>query len=344
LVALLAILNSIRRAVQRDLRSFEAIKFNNFFLFVAVLVYGSLNSGVEPRSAEALLLLLSVLVLFPISSDPLAKVPASRLQLWPLSTNQRFALRIASLAVSPILWVAIILLLRKVNFVLALSFVGLAVLSQFLITAAKRAAQRAPRSNLFLYIPRPPGRFGFVIQKDIRDLLTLLDTWLAILLCIGAVCYRFLSLNPNPAAFSVISIMIAIILSTYTQSLFGLELNFAVVRYRLLPLRGWEVLLAKDIAILGLLIVLVLPLSPLPGLTAGLAACAIGHHASVLIRLPQKRWRFTSGTVLPIGVLQIIACFVVGLGEQQKGVAVLVFAGAAYVISLWWYGRKWESH
>jgi hypothetical protein len=342
LAALLAILNSIRRAVQRDLYSFEAIKCNNFFLFVAVLVYGSLNSGVEPRSAEALLLLLSFLLLFPIASDPLAKVPASRLRLWPLSRNQRFALRIASLAVSPIVWIAIILILRKVNYVVALSFIAFAVVIQFVIATAKRFGRRTPRSNLLLYIPHLPGRFGFVVQKDIRDLLTLLDTWLAVLFCVGAVCYRFLSPNPNPFAFSIISILIAIILSTYTQSLFGLELNFALVRYRLLPLRGWEILLAKDIAILGLLIVMVLPLSPLPGLTAGLAACTIGHHSSVLVRLPQKRWRFTSGTILPIGGLQIVGCFVLGLGAQQKGLVILLFTGAAYLASLWWYGRVWE--
>lgn len=337
MAALLAVLNSIRRAAQRDLRSFEAIKFNNFFLLIALLTI------MQPQSAAFLLLLLSALVLFPISSDPLAKIPPSRLQLWPLSTNQRFALRIASLALSPIIWIAIILILRKVNYVIALLFIALAAVIQLLIAAVKRLAHRAPRSNLFLYTPRPPGRFGFVIQKDIRDLFTLLDIWLAILFCLGAICYRFLSRNPNPAAFPMLSILIAVILSTYTQSLFGLELNFALVRYRLLPLRGWEVLLAKDIAILGLLIVLVLPLSPLPGITSGLAVVAVGHHASVLIRLPQKRWRFTSGTIWPIGILQIFGCFALGLGEQQKGIAVLVLTGAAYAASLWWYGRKWET-
>lgn len=337
MAALLAILNSIRRAVQRDLRSFEAIKFNNFFLLAAILVI------MQSQSAAFPIMLLGALVLFPISSDPLAKIPASRLQLWPLGTNQRFALRIASLALSPIVWIAIILILRKINYVVALLFIGLAVAVQFLIAAAKRITRRAQRLNLFLYIPRPPGRLGFVIQKDIRDLFTLLDTWLAILFSMGAVCYRFLSHDPNPAAFPIISILIAVILSTYMQSLFGLELNFALVRYRLLPLRGWEVLLAKDMSILGLLAVLILPLSPLPGLTAGLAALIAGHHASVLIRLPQKRWRFTSGTIWPSGVVQIAGCFVLGLGEQQKGIVVLVITGVAYIASLWWYGHKWES-
>ncbi|HXE11649.1 MAG TPA: hypothetical protein VN633_05990 [Bryobacteraceae bacterium] len=336
MAAILAILNSIRRAVQRDLRSFEAIKFNNFFLLVALLTV------MQPQSAAFLLLLLGALVLFPISSDPLAKIPASRLQLWPLSTMQRFVLRIASIALSPIVWIAVILILRKVNYVVALLLVGLAAAVQFLMMETKWLVLRAPRWNPFLYVPRPPGRFGFVIQKDIRDLFTLLDTWLAILFCIGAVCYRFLSRHPNAAAFPIISILIVIILSTYTQSLFGLELNFALVRYRLLPLRGYEILLAKDMAILGLLVVLVVPLSPLTGLTAGLAALAIGHHSSVLIHLPQKRWRFTSGTIWPIGVVQIAACFVLGLSEQQNRAIALILAGAAYIVSLWWYGRKWE--
>jgi hypothetical protein len=45
-------------------------------------------------------------------------------------------------------------------------------------------------------------------------------------------------------------------MSTYAQSLFGLELGSGsgMTRYHLLPLGGWEILLAKDIAFLAMLL------------------------------------------------------------------------------------------
>ena len=91
-----AILKALSRAVKRDLATFESVKVNNFFLFVALLMFGALVSGVRPSSAEPFLLFLGFLLLFPLSSDPLDKIPPQRLASWPLTRAQRFALRLAS--------------------------------------------------------------------------------------------------------------------------------------------------------------------------------------------------------------------------------------------------------
>ena len=48
----------------------------------------------------------------------------------------------------------------------------------------------------------------------------------------------------------VLSILIALALITYAQSLFGVDFGSGMTLYRLLPLRGWEILLAKDLAFL----------------------------------------------------------------------------------------------
>jgi hypothetical protein len=64
--------------------------------------------------------------------------------------------------------------------------------------------------------------------------------------------------------------------------------------------------LAKDEAFLGFLLLLVLPLDPAPGLTFGFIALAVGHHPSILLPIPQRRWRFTGGRLLP-GAIQGIA-------------------------------------
>ena len=336
LAALLAILNALRLAVQRDLGTFEAIKLNNFFLLVALMLYSAQNSGVKPESAEPFLMLLGFLVLFPLSSDPLAKIPPDRLSSWPLSATQRSALRVISLALSPIMWVVLFLLPRKAGWTAALSFLGLALGVQGSVVMSRRLTTFAPRWNLLRHIPQPPGRLGGLVRNHVREMLCLLDIYLAILLSVGGTVYR-LSAHPDTAAFPVLSLLVVLALSTYTQSLVGLT------RSHLLPLRGWEIVLAKDAAFLSVILLLVLPLSPLCGLASALAVLVLGHHVAVLRPLPPRRWRFSSGRVLPVGILQLIACFAFGLGEQWKGPGVLAVATGCYVASLWFYGRLWEK-
>jgi hypothetical protein len=135
--------------------------------------------------------------------------------------------------------------------------------------------------------------------------------------------------------------LVALALSTYAQGLFSLDGAVGMTRYRLLPLRGWQILLAKDAAYLGILLILVLPLSPLPGLTFGLAALGIGHFPSVLLRLPHRRWRFTGGRVL-LGVAQILMGFALGYGEDHAGILYLAAAAAACLCSVAWCGRHWD--
>jgi hypothetical protein len=121
-----------------------------------------------------------------------------------------------------------------------------------------------------------------------------------------------------------------------------LDLGSGMTRYHLLPLGGWEILLAKDIAFLAVLFALLLPLDPAPGMTFGLAALALGHHSSVLLNLPQQRWRFTGGRLLPVGALQAVGGMTLGFVEHQRGSAVLAAAAVAYLVSLHYYGRRWE--
>lgn len=339
---LFAILSSLRLAVSRDLRSFGSIKFNNFFLFVALMVYSNFQSGLEPQSAEPLLMLLGLLVLFPISSDPLSKIPRSRLSLWPLGGHERILLRLVSFGLSPIVWITVALMWLKAGLILALSFLALAAVVQCLIVLGNRLAIRGPRYNLMLYVPPFPGVLGGLIRSSVRETLTILDTYIAVSLSIGALAYRLLSPRPDPSAFPVLSALVVLALSTHTQSLFGFEFASGITRYRLLPLRGWQVLLAKDIAFLSILTVLAAPLDLRAGFTSGLAVLALGHGPAVFSRLEQRRWRFATGRV-SVGAAQIAACFGTALAGRSSGLTVFVFTAAVWAASLLWYGRRWES-
>lgn len=333
MAALRAILIALRRAMGRDLAG--SFKANNLLLL-----------GLLGRSAEALFVLLGFLLLFPLSSDPLAKIPPARLALWPLSGWQRLGLRLASLALSPVLWIGAVVLLKTRRPGMALGFCVLAAGIQGALALGRSLVKHDRHWDLLRGLPQFPGRIGGLIRKDLREMLSLLDPYAAAMLSIGAGAYRLFGAHPDPAAFSIVGLLVALAMSTCAQSLFGLDLvgstmYSGMTRYHLLAVRGWEVLLAKDVAFLAILLVLLLPLDPWPGLTFGLVALAFGHHSSVLLELPQRQWRFAGGR-LPFGALQTGAGMALGFEEHQRGFWVLLLAAISYLASVWYYGRRWE--
>ena len=332
MAVVLRILRALATSVRRDLKTYAALKTNNFFLFVALMIYGALVSGVKPVSAEPFLLVLGVLMLFPSSSDPLAKIPAIRLALWPLGGRQRTALRLASLAFSPILWITVGLLLLRA----AYSLVALLVCAAILLQAVRLPAWHVKRPAV-----RVPGRLGGLIGAQLRALLKVLDFYLALLIALGGFIWRMADRGADPAAFPMLAMLVALGLSTCAQCPFSLEAGSGLTRYRLLPLRGWQILLAKDTAFLGLVVALTLPLAWPAGLCFGLVALAIGRYPALRFSLPQQRWRFTSGRAL-YGVLQSALGFGLGFSVREFGAAPLAASLGLYLASLYLGGRAWE--
>jgi hypothetical protein len=325
-----AILRAAARAMRRGLGSYAALKVNNFFLLVLFLIYSNVIYKLPPYSAYPFLLMVGFLLLFPMSSDPLARIPASRLSLWPLDAAQRLTLRLASTVISPVFWIALALLMLTARS-LALAFVALAIVIQAAIAAA---GSRQWRGALRFRIP---GKLGPLIAGAIRQMCSVLDTYIALLLALSGCAYRFLFNSPDPAAYPILALLIALALSTYAQSMFGLDSGSAPTRYSLLPLPLWQIVLAKDVAYLAILMLLVAPLSVSAGLTSGLFALAIGRYSSLRRSNLQYRWRFTGGRVM-VGVPQGILGFSIGLAAQQISPAFFGIAAAAYCASLWTKG------
>ncbi len=322
---ILSILRALTRALRRDLGTFGSLTVNNFSLFVALMIYGATQSGVEPKSSYPFLLLLGLLVLFPLSSDPLAKIPPHRLTLWPLNATQRILLRLTSLALSPVLWLTVFLLLKTAPS-LSLLFLGLAVAMQALLAFSRRMLPPVP------WVPPMPSRCAGLIRKNLRQMLTVLDTWLALLLSTGGAIYRWCFPAPDPAALPVFAILVGLALSTYAQCLFSLDSAAGIARYRLMPLRPWQILLTKDVAFLSVLLILLLPLNVPAGFTFGMTVLAVGHWPSVTRRLPLRRWRFAGGQV-KFGAVQVVLGVVLAMGELQFGPALLFVALACLMLS-----------
>ena len=82
-----AILKAVARALRRDQKTIESIAGNNFFWVTVILLQ---------EAGTFIYLLLGLILLFPLSTDPLRKVPASRMGLWPLEGRERWWLRLWS--------------------------------------------------------------------------------------------------------------------------------------------------------------------------------------------------------------------------------------------------------
>jgi hypothetical protein len=310
---------------------------NNFFLFAFLLI------AFQPQSGEFFGVVAGLLLLFPLSTDPLAKIPPDRLQLWPLSPRDRLLLRAASIWFSPIPWVTLALLIWTAKPALAIAFLGAGIVFYGLGSVFSRLPERMPRWNLARYIPEFGGPLGGLIRKNLRELLTVLDPYAALILTISGVFYRILSSNVEPDALMMLSLLTVLAMSTYALCLFGLDTDSSFTRYHLLPLPGWRILLAKDAAYLLVVIILVLPLAPLAGLAAALMALAVGHKASVEQPVPQSRWRFTGGANISVGLVQIFLMFSAGTMVGRTSKLVLLPCLLIYAGSLWWYGRRLQG-
>jgi len=314
-----AIVGALLRTVRRDLAGYGSLKTNNFFLFVALMIWGALQSGVAPVASYPFLAALGALMIVPASGDPIEKIPAVRMGLWPVSGGVRLALRTLALAMNPAFWVLGILLWARAGWKLAAGFVTAVVVGHAFGSVRMDRPQKAVVCPTWL------------ITNNVRQMFCVLDTWLALAIGLGGGLWRLFG-HADPDAFPVLSILAALALSTYAQCLFALDGDDGLTRYRLLPVRGWRIVFAKDAAFLGVLLLVVLPLDIPRGVAFGLTALALGRYPAMRIHLPQQRWRFTSGRVL-WGVLQSAG----GIGTP------LPVALALYAVSLWWAGREWEQ-
>ena len=343
MAAILTILKALGRVVKRDTGTLSSVGLNNLCLFAVMLAYSSIVSGLAPVAAMPYFVLLALIIIFPLSTDPLSRIPPVRLALWPLTRKQSVQLRLASLGLSPIVWIGLILVVAARRWTWTILFVTTALAAQILSALGSRLLERIPSLHPFRITPPIPGRLGGIVRHNIRLILSTMDFFAALALSITSVYYRFAE-QPSEAAYPFIAMLIALALSTHTQCSFGLDSSSGLIRYRLLPLRGWHILLAKDLAFLAVLFILTLPTGSgvLAGFTFGLIVIAIGRYPSLVLRKPQNRWRFTSGSV-KFSIFQFVAAPLVTLGMLRVSPWFLAGALVVYLLSLLIGGWYWNS-
>jgi hypothetical protein len=347
MVGFIALLRAIMRVQRRELRSFFSVALNNFFLLPAVVLAGGLSSslmaGKHPFASSApLFLVLALIIIFPLSTDPMSRAPNSRLGLWPFDGGQRILLRLAVLALNPVLWLAIVLLLVKVGTLSAFLFLLFGMALQALSMLGSHLFSLMPALRPAQYVPQVPGRFGGISSLAIRQIMKTLDFYLALFLSLGGLIFRLSSPSAGPDGRPILAMLIALALSTYAQTAFGMDSSSTISRYRLLPMRGWQIILAKDLGYLAVLALLVLPQDLRSGLTFGLVAIIIGRYPSLRRARKQQHWRFTSGD-LRVGACQLLAGFALGLATVRVSTWFLIGAALLYTASILWGGWLWDA-
>lgn len=329
-----SLVGGLVRISWRTLREIASFQENNFFLVGVVLL---LQSG--PLMAA----MLGLALLVPLTANPLRAIPAERLALLPLGRSDLIWLRLISFWMNPVALIAVASVVWLGSAKLGAQLFCVLIASQLAAPLIERLFERVPELDPARWIPAPPGMLGPLIRKNLREMVTVLDFWIASLLALATIAYRTKHDWPEPETMLGMSIIIVLAgLGTYAQCLFGLDARAGRTRYRLLPLRGWRILLAKDIAFVVVAALLTAGVQPLAGLAAALGALTVGHHLSVLQPIPQQRWRFTSGSVM-VTVVQAVASAGSAVAVARESVLWLVPCVAAWAISLWWYGLCWEE-
>lgn len=325
----LSILAALAKAVRRGARSAGSFASNNLFVVSVALLFFK-----DPGGFRSINVLIALVLFFPLSADPLRKIPAVRLALWPLGRSQRGLLRILSVWLNPVAWVLALLALRQaVTWEL---WAALASLFALAFLAPGRAAGGRP--SLFRALPHFPGALDQLIRKNLREALATLDFYCALLLAAVGLGFRAAGQLPREALFPM-SIAVALALSTHAANLFGLDGEGGMTRYALLPLPGWQVLAAKDAAFLLIVLALTLPLAPLAGFAAALAGLTYGHYASVTRRHAGVRWRFATAAALGGGLLQVVAMALAAAAVIDGSLWFLFPVAALYAWSLGHWGR-----
>jgi len=330
---ILAILGALWKVIRRDAKSLGSFSSNNFFVVaVAALFLG------DPGAFLSLNVVIAVVLFFPLSTDPLRKIPASRMALWPLSDRQRQVLRVLTPWLNPITWLlGGLALWKSVGISVWLMVLGLFVLA-FLVPAIPRGQ----RKGLLLRLPNIPGPLNQLVRKNVREMVSTLDFYSALVWSAAAGLLRLAGKLPA-AAYLPITMIVLLALSTNALSLFGLDGRGGMTRYRLLPLPGWQILIAKDAAFLVTIVILTAPLAPLAGLGGALVALAVGHYDSVTRWHTEVRWRFSTSASLQGSIVQILAMIASGASVVNFSRFMLIPCIALYCASTWWYGQELDK-
>lgn len=340
---ILALLSLLKELMSKELSSFSSVRFNNFLFSILFIMSAGFESG-QPKAAFWSTLFFQLILIAPLlvtfSIDTQHRLPAERLATWPLTRTQRLLLSSVSFALNPLFIVLFFGYLFWMGLAAGFFFVLLALIVHTTVYAVSLLPFKL-RMPASLGISRAFLKVGGIAQEMWRELQGTLDFWAALLIAVTGTFYRLFGRAPEPKAFPMLSLFVGIAMSTVAQRMLRLDEGRALLRYRLLPIAGWKLLVTQDMTFLIPLAVMVSLLSLRTGVAFGLVAIAVGRYPSLRQRANQRRWRFVGGDPR-FGVAQILLGGIAGIGAARMGLWALAIAFAVYVVSVFWGELLWK--
>ena len=337
----LALVVMLKKLMLKELSSSSSLRFNNLLFCILFIMFAK---GGTPKVAFWSTLLFQIVLLAPLlvtfSVDTQHRLPPERVATWPLTGTQRLLLSSVSFAFNPLFLVLFLGYLIWMGLAAGLFFLLLALIVHGTVYAVSRL-QFELRTPPGLSISRTPFKVSGIAQETWREMLGTLDFWTALLIAVSGTLYRLFGRAPEPEAFPILSLFVGIAMSMIGQRMLRLDEGRALLRYRLLPIAGWKLLVTQDIIFLIPLSVMVSLLSLRTGVAFGLVAIAVGRYPSLRQRANQRRWRFVGGDPR-FGVTQILLGGLAGIGAARTGLWVLAVALALYVVSIFWGEMLWK--
>src|SRR6185437_6360879 len=236
----------------KELGSLSSVRFNNFLFCILFIMAAGFESK-APKVAFWSTLLFQILFLAPLlvtfSVDTQHRLPPERVAAWPLTGTQRLLLSSVSFAFNPLFIVLFLTYWFWMGIAAGLFFLLLAFIVHGAVYAVRRL-QFKIRTPAGLSISRTPLKVSGIAQETWREMLGTLDFWTALLIAVSGTLYRLFGRPPEPEAFPVLSLFVGIAMSTIGQRMLRLDEGRALLRYRLLPIAGWKLLVTQDMTFL----------------------------------------------------------------------------------------------
>ncbi len=104
-----------------------------------------------------------------------------------------------------------------------------------------------------------PGRLGLLIRKEQRSISEVLDLWMGVLLVLAAAAMA-LAASMSSTYRQAIFVIVCALNVNVTLNCLGLDRPAGLTRYLILPIRGKDLLLAKNVAVMVAVAVQLMPL------------------------------------------------------------------------------------
>ena len=201
---------------------------------------------------------------------------------------------------------------------------------------SQRTARRATS------IARLPGRLGPLVQKEQRSIRTVLDLWMGLLVVLAAAGLA-LAAHMSPTYRQAIFVIVCALNVNLTLNCLGLDRPAGLTRYLILPIRGKDLLLAKNVALMVAVAVQLMPLLAVGAWQSGLVQLGAEMVVAMVLILAHLAWGNVVSVFEPrrtephrfASAGEPVTALVSGLIGSAPGVAVILLLRSDSRVAGW---------